>query len=73
MNNRWIVIIIAIILVVVFAIRKGDDNLIGPDFSTTTSSPIPSIRQYQFDEKTDLKKELESINPQVLDSDFEYE
>lgn len=73
MNNKWILIIIAIILVVIFIFKKESNNLIGPDFSTTTASPVSSIRQYQFDEKTDLKKELESINPQVLDSDFEYE
>lgn len=34
---------------------------------TPTLTPIPA----KLDYKMDLKKELESVNPQVLDSDFE--
>lgn len=34
-------------------------------------SVIVAPKTYTLDSSTDLKKELESINPQVLDSDFE--
>lgn len=33
-------------------------------------SPSPTPTVFKFDSSTDLKKELDSINPQVLDSDF---
>lgn len=39
-------------------------------------SPMPSAsssapKSFNFDRSTDLRKELNSINPQVLDSDFQ--
>lgn len=70
-SKRWVLIIVAIILVVIFVFKKQSDNLINPNFTTPISSPTPHIEQYQFDEKTDLKMELDSINPEVSDSDFE--
>ncbi len=36
--------------------------------ATPTSPNAP--KTYKFDSTTDLKKELDSINPQVLDSNF---
>ena len=41
----------------------------------TISSPVHSPnfvapKTFKFDKSTDLKKELESVDPQVLDSDF---
>ena len=47
---------------------KRDVGLVKP---SQTSSPISAPKQYKFDSSTDLKKELDSINPQVLESDFE--
>ncbi len=35
-----------------------------------TPSPSPRLKTFKFDSGTDLKKELDSVNPQVLDSDF---
>lgn len=70
-SKRWALIIVAIILVVIFVFKKQSDNLINPNFTTPIPSPTPYIEQYQFDEKTDLKMELDSINPEVSDSDFE--
>lgn len=51
-------------------------NLVNP--ISWTDNPAPSAapmspsapKTYLFDGATDLRKELESINPQVLDSDF---
>ncbi len=42
-----------------------------------TPAPSPTIappnapKTFKFDSKTDLKAELEKVNPEVLDSDFE--
>lgn len=39
----------------------------------TISTPVPTPntpKTFRFDSSTDLKKELDSINPQILDSDF---
>lgn len=38
---------------------------------TPTSAPPNAPKTFKFDSSTDLKQELDSINPQVLDSDFE--
>lgn len=54
-------------------------NLVNPmgsknQNSDVTSTPVasPNIpKTFNFDSSTDLKKELDNINPQVLDSDFE--
>ncbi len=38
----------------------------------STPAPTPnSPKTFNFDSTTDLKVELEKVNPQVLDSDFE--
>ncbi len=44
--------------------------------STSTPTPMPlaspnAPKTFQFDSSTDLKAELEKVNPQILDSDFE--
>lgn len=38
---------------------------------TPTPLPPQAPKTFKFDSSTDLKQELEKINPQVLDSDFE--
>ena len=44
-----------------------------PTTSTQPVIPDPpkSQKSFQFDSSTDLGKELDSINPQVLESDFD--
>lgn len=45
-----------------------------PATSEQNPQPAPAInapKTFKFDSATDLKKELDSINPQILDSDFE--
>ena len=42
--------------------------------SDVSAPPLPTPnapKTFQFDSSTDLKMELEKINPQVLESDFE--
>lgn len=85
MKNKWwiiLIVFITVIVVMIFVRNRETTSLISPNPSQPTSTPesspttIPSAtpnipKTYNFDSSTDLKKELESINPQVLDSDFE--
>lgn len=83
-NNKIVIIVLILILLTVFfAIVKyavNENSLISPALQVVSGqkavpSEAPSIivapKTYIFDSSTDLKKELDSINPQVLDSDFE--
>lgn len=80
MKSKWLVILLITITgIVIFAQKKGNISLITPNFNQTLKqTEVPSAtpdspKQYNFDSSTDLKMELESINPQISDSDFEYE
>lgn len=70
-KNKILVILLIILGVVFFIVNSGQNQ---PQVSPNIliSSPSPSIfpKEIKYDSSTDLKKELESINPQVLDSDF---
>ena len=55
-------------------------NLVQTIFSKPKPTPSPSpkisraslrVKTFKFDSSTDLKKELDSVNPQILDSDFQ--
>ena len=73
------------LLAVLFLVGNGinkSGGLIGPAFiqqithSNSTPSPTPiaapvAPKTFNFDSSTDLKVELEKVDPQVLDSDFE--
>lgn len=37
---------------------------------SATFSPSPKPKTFQFNSSTDLKSELDSIDPEILDSDF---
>lgn len=39
--------------------------------STSVASPSPTPKNFRFDRTTDLRSELNKINPEVLESDFE--
>ena len=80
MKIKWvIIIIITLIIVIVFLGSKRTNlGLTSTNFNQTSkqTDSLPNAtpnapKQYNFDSSTDLKKELDSINPQVLDSDFE--
>ncbi|QQG43147.1 MAG: hypothetical protein HYW45_03015 [Candidatus Daviesbacteria bacterium] len=78
-----LILLLATILTIVnFVTGKKEDSLVKsafiPQIPYLQSKPssIPSAepaapQTFHFDSSTDLKKELDSINPQVLDSDFE--
>lgn len=83
MSNKSLIIISLIILVAVgWLIFKSNTagDLVNPllqgsDKTTPTPSETPAPpnapKTFQFDSSTDLKKELEKVNPWVLDTDFE--
>ena len=52
--------------------KAKTDNPISPILKISPS-PIPksSPKEYKYDSSTDLEAELDLINPQILDSDFE--
>ena len=67
---------ILLMAVVYFVTSKKDMNLVGSSLiqQTPTSTPVPTLnapKTFQFDSSTDLKMELDKVNPQILDSDFE--
>jgi hypothetical protein len=54
--------------------KKDNGKLINSDATTanafTTPTAAPTPIEYHFDRSTDLKKELETVTPQVQESDF---
>lgn len=77
-----ILILGIIFLVIIKNVSNKDGGLVAPTFiqqiTSQQSSPSPTAvptpnapKTFQFDSSTDLKAELEKVNPQVLDSDFE--
>lgn len=68
-----------ITLTIVNSLNNKNGKLVSPKAAiqksqVVNSAPIPASNQPQeikYDSTTDLKQELENIDPQVLDSDFE--
>ncbi|MBI2338033.1 hypothetical protein HYU95_02515 [Candidatus Daviesbacteria bacterium] len=58
-------------------VSPGVGKIVGQPTALPTSMPVPQTpsfnppKEIQYSSGTDLRQELESINPQVLDSDFE--
>lgn len=80
------IVIFCLIVVAVWQVFKNTVNkkgsLVGQTFMqqvinqqptpTLTHTTMPTTpKTFQFDSLTDLESELEKVNPQVLDSDFE--
>lgn len=86
MKNRFftfflVLILVGILLFIgnIFFDKTSSDNLASPvgknilqtvGLQKTTPAATPTPIQYNFSKSTDLKGELDSINPEVLDSDF---
>lgn len=66
-SKWWIILIIIVVAVIIFWQKPKVDNLVSPASPNTT---LNAPATFNFDSSTDLKKELNSINPQILDSDF---
>lgn len=71
-TKNKILVILLIILGVVFLIVNSGQNQAQVSLNILISSPSPSIfpKEIKYDSSTDLKKELDTVNPQVLDRDF---
>lgn len=79
--KKVLVAVAVLVLLVGFLIvtrdTKKDVSLVGSSLGVTTPSIVPSIsvtptpKTFKFDSQTNLKKELEEIDPRVLDSDFQ--
>lgn len=63
--------LLVILFVVFLLIPPKKKTLTGPDFYTPSPSEVVSPAEIQYDGETDLMKELESVDPKVLDADFE--
>lgn len=80
MKSKLLTVILLLMLIGIFVIlsnfifsKTNTQTLISSDGQKITPSPTPTPTpiEYHFDKSTNLKKELDSINPQVLDSDFD--
>lgn len=70
----WIVpITITIVVLMALISERKNDSLVAPEL-VSSPTPVPTSntpKTFNFDSQTNLKAELEKINPQILESDFE--
>lgn len=67
------IVLVGVILIILFSIflfRNKKEPMVSPAVAPLPSAEINQPKEIKYDGSTDLKKELESVNPQVLDSDF---
>ncbi|OGE25001.1 hypothetical protein A3C26_01175 [Candidatus Daviesbacteria bacterium RIFCSPHIGHO2_02_FULL_39_12] len=71
-SRKTFYILITTILAIAFFVTvfKEKTHLTNPVSPTPLATPA-APKTFQFDRNTDLRLELENVNPQVLDSDFE--
>ena len=83
MKTSYIIIIavsvvVGVLVISVFPLVEWEASLVSPlakvfqtkEVPSPSPIPNPKPKTFQFDSATDLKQELDSVNPQVLDSDF---
>ncbi len=76
-------IFVAIVVIIIGALNSSDGKLVSPQLSllqfnqsavpASELSEVPAYdppKEIKYDSSTDLQAELESITPQILDSDF---
>ncbi len=67
-------VLVGVVLIILFSIfffRNKKEPMITPSVATPPpSAEINQPKEVKYDVATDLKKELDSVNPQVLDSDI---
>ncbi len=79
LNKNTILTVVLILILVIISLMIVNNamnrNKVGVNnvLVTPTSSIAPpnAPKEFKYDSNTDLKKELDSIDPQMLDSDFE--
>lgn len=62
-------LLIIMIMMIIFSRKTSVKEVKTPVNPALEVSPTP--KTFQFDSSTDLGKELESVDPKVLDSDFD--
>lgn len=66
------ILLIVLVTVIIFSVtRKRDIALVNPASPTPSSSAYNPPKEIKYDNAADLMQELEGINPEVLESDFE--
>lgn len=77
-KNIFVTAVLILFVVIIFwtigqnAVNRNTNSLLNPEPTPQlTTVPASTPKTFKFDASTDLKKELDSINPQVLDNDFE--
>lgn len=71
MKNKILIILLIILGVVFLIVNSGQSQpQVSPNILISPPSPSIFPKEIKYDNSTDLKKELETVNPQVLDSDF---
>ena len=61
------------ILIIVWLLGNGKNRslVLQPVQNSVPVASPNAPKTFQFDSSTDLKQELEKVNPQILDSDFQ--
>lgn len=77
-KNIFVTSVLILFVLIIFwsivqnAVNRNTNPLLNPESTPQlTTTPASTPKTFKFDASTNLKKELENINPQVLDSDFE--
>lgn len=82
MNRRILITIMLVSVVIIIwliARSNSQSKLFAPGYSQTLGEQVPeptpappvAPKTFELDAATDLEAELEKINPEVLDNDFE--
>ena len=74
MKNKAIFLVVLTVLTTIVVYSVTNKQQITHQQPTPISTPVPTPnapKTFNFNSSTDLKAELEKVNPQVLDSDFE--
>ena len=71
MSRKIIILTIILVGILWFGLSgRTNRNLVNPQIQVPSETPN-APKTFKYDSSTDLKMELEKVNPQVLDADFE--
>lgn len=72
MRNKIIIIIIFIAILAVFVLSLNKkETLVSPTMTPAPTAFYNPPQEIKYDGSTDLKKELDTVNPEIFDSDFD--
>lgn len=70
MRNKILFILVLLIIFLILMSRNKTVPMVNPAVAPLPSATINQPKEMKYDSSTDLKKELDSVNPEVLDKDF---